>query len=58
MPRRSVNLCKTSLFFDVTATPDEAVDVTAVNDEFVSGRLFRELGHAIKMNKEGDRPRL
>jgi len=31
------------------------VDVTAVNDEFVSCRLFRELGHAIEINEEGDK---
>jgi hypothetical protein len=30
------------------------VDVTAIDDEFVAGRLFRELGHAIEINEEGD----
>lgn len=31
------------------------MDVTAVNDEFVSGGLFCELGHAIEINEEGDK---
>jgi len=31
------------------------VDVTAVDDEFVPGRLFRELGHAIEIDEEGDK---
>ena len=30
------------------------MDVTAVNDEFDAGRLFREFGHAIEINEEGD----
>ena len=30
------------------------MDVTAVNNEFISGRLLRELGHAIEINEEGD----
>jgi len=33
---------------------NEAMDVTAVNDELVAGRLFRELGHAIEINEERD----
>ena len=31
------------------------MDVTAVNNEFISGRLLRELGHAIEINEEGDK---
>lgn len=31
------------------------MDVTAVYDEFVAGRLFRELGHAIEINEERDK---
>jgi hypothetical protein len=31
------------------------VDATVANGEFVSGRLFRKLGHAIEMNEEGDK---
>jgi hypothetical protein len=30
------------------------VDVTTVYDEFVAGRLLRELGHAIEINEKGD----
>jgi hypothetical protein len=31
------------------------MDVTAVNDEFVSGGLLCELGHAIEINEKGDK---
>jgi hypothetical protein len=33
---------------------NEAVDVTAVYDEFVASRFFRELGHAIEIYEERD----
>jgi hypothetical protein len=31
------------------------VDITAVYDEFVAGRFFRKLGHAIEINEERDK---
>lgn len=39
---------------DGHACYNEAMDVTAVYDEFVAGGFFCELGHAIEINEERD----
>jgi hypothetical protein len=34
---------------------DEAVNITAVYDEFIARRLFREFGHSIEIDEERDK---